>query len=338
MVLIHTGKVLTDDATLAAAGVTEASFIVMMHQKPKAPKPAPPPPAPKPAAAAPAPEAPEAPEAPAAPAPEATPETPAATPSAAAPAGTPDSSLVTGAALQETINNMMSMGFERDACVRALRAAFNNPDRAVEYLLTGIPENVMPPAAPAAAAPTAAPAASAAPAAPAAPVASSGGPGPNTQPLNLFPEGGVPGGGGGGGGEGSGILDFLRENPQFQAIRAMVQGNPQILQPMLAELQRQNPQLYQLISGNQEEFLRLLDEPAPEGVLENLAAGLGDGGGFGDGGAGEGQIEISEDEKAAIDRLAALGFEFERAAEAFFACGKNEELAANFLFDNAGQD
>ena len=338
MVLIHKGKVLTDDATLAAAGVTEASFIVMMHQKPKAPKPAPPPPAPKPAAAAPAPASPEAPEAPAAPAPEATPETPAATPSAAAaPAGTPDSSLVTGAALQETINNMMSMGFERDACVRALRAAFNNPDRAVEYLLTGIPENVMPPAAPAAAAPTAAPAAAAAPT---APVASSGGPGPNTQPLNLFPEGGVPGGGGGGGGsgEGSGMLDFLRENPQFQAIRAMVQGNPQILQPMLAELQRQNPQLYQLIHGNQEEFLRLLDEPAPEGALENLAAGLGDGGGFGDGGVGEGQIEISEDEKAAIDRLAALGFEFERAAEAFFACGKNEELAANFLFDNAGQD
>jgi len=327
MVLIHKGKVLADDATLAAAGVTEASFIVMMHQKPKAPKPAPPPPAPKPAAAAPAP-------APPAPAPDATPEaTPATTPStdasAPATAGTPDSSLVTGAALQETINNMMSMGFERDACVKALRAAFNNPDRAVEYLLTGIPENVMPPAAPAAAAPTAAATAAAA--------AAPGGPGPNTQPLNLFPEGGVPSGGGGGEGTGtSGILDFLRENPQFQAIRAMVQGNPQILQPMLAELQRQNPQLYQLIAGNQEEFLRLLNEPAAEGELENLAAGLGDGG-FG-GNDGEGQIEISEDEKAAIDRLAALGFEFERAAEAFFACGKNEELAANFLFDNAGQD
>ena len=72
-------------------------------------------------------------------------------------------------------------------------------------------------------------------------------------------------------------------------------------------------------------------------IRDSLAAGLGDGGGFG-GDDGEGQIEISEDEKAAIDRLAALGFEFERAAEAFFACGKNEELAANFLFDNAGQD
>ena len=338
MVLIHKGKVLADDATLAAAGVTEASFIVMMHQKPKAPKPAPPPPAPKPAAAAPAP-APPAPGAtPDATPPEATPATtPSTDASAPATAGNPDSSLVTGAALQETINNMMSMGFERDACVKALRAAFNNPDRAVEYLLTGIPENVMPPAAPAAAAPAAAATAAAPAAAPAAAAAAPVGPGPNTQPLNLFPEGGVPSGGGGGEGTGtSGILDFLRENPQFQAIRAMVQGNPQILQPMLAELQRQNPQLYQLIAGNQEEFLRLLNEPAAEGELENLAAGLGDGG-FG-GNDGEGQIEISEDEKAAIDRLAALGFEFERAAEAFFACGKNEELAANFLFDNAGQD
>ena len=36
MVLVHKGKVLTDDATLADAGVTEASFIVVMQQKPKA--------------------------------------------------------------------------------------------------------------------------------------------------------------------------------------------------------------------------------------------------------------------------------------------------------------
>ena len=71
MVLVHKGKVLTDDVTLAAAGVTEASFIVVMQQKPKAPKP---PPAPAPApAAAPA----TTPQTPAAP-PATTPEPPAA--------------------------------------------------------------------------------------------------------------------------------------------------------------------------------------------------------------------------------------------------------------------
>jgi UV excision repair protein RAD23 len=46
----------------------------------------------------------------------------------------------------------------------------------------------------------------------------------------------------------------------------------------------------------------------------------------------------SEAEKEAIDRLVGLGFEFEIAAEAFFACEKNEEMAANYLFDSAGGD
>ena len=152
---------------------------------------------------------------------------------------------------------MMAMGFERDMCV-APRAALNNPDRAVEHRPTDPGAAAPPPApAPAAARPAARPAATAA----------------NTQPLNLFPDG-IPNVGGAAGGGGGGILDFLRDNPQFQAIRAMVQGNPQILQPMLAELQRQNPQLYALINGNQEEFLALLNEPAPADALQNLAAGL----------------------------------------------------------------
>jgi len=40
----------------------------------------------------------------------------------------------------------------------------------------------------------------------------------------------------------------------------------------------------------------------------------------------------------AIKRLESLGFSQNRAVQAYFACDKNEELAANFLFDSVGED
>jgi UV excision repair protein RAD23 len=39
-----------------------------------------------------------------------------------------------------------------------------------------------------------------------------------------------------------------------------------------------------------------------------------------------------------INRLVSFGFSKARAAEAFFACDKNEEMAANFLFESGGFD
>ncbi|KAJ7687945.1 hypothetical protein B0H17DRAFT_1203303 [Mycena rosella] len=47
-----------------------------------------------------------------------------------------------GEALQSTIPNMVNMGFERDQVLRALRANYNNPHRAVEYCTTGIPAHL----------------------------------------------------------------------------------------------------------------------------------------------------------------------------------------------------
>jgi UV excision repair protein RAD23 len=133
-----------------------------------------------------------------------------------------------------------------------------------------------------------------------------------------------------------GMLDFLRDNPQFQAIRAMVQQSPAILQPMLAELQRQNPQLYHLINANQEEFLALLNEPLPENIGD-LMADYGDGVAELQGGEdGESmQIELSQEERDTVDRLAGLGFPLEICVEAYLACDKNEQLAANYLLNLA---
>jgi UV excision repair protein RAD23 len=47
------------------------------------------------------------------------------------------SNLVAGGNLEATIQSILEMGggtWDRDTVLRALRAAFNNPERAVEYL------------------------------------------------------------------------------------------------------------------------------------------------------------------------------------------------------------
>lgn len=49
--------------------------------------------------------------------------------------GETGSGLAMGAERAEAITNMEAMGFERSQIEAAMRAAFNNPDRAVEYLL-----------------------------------------------------------------------------------------------------------------------------------------------------------------------------------------------------------
>ena len=339
LVFVHKGRVLEDEKTVSEAEITEDGFVVVMSKKTKKP-------AEKTTAAAPAPANPPATSAPDVAAPVAPAAAVAAAPQTTAEVPVSSPGLVVGAELEKAIEELQAMGFPRDQCVAALRAAFNNPDRAVEYLLNGIPEGMMA-SAPAANAAAAAPPPAAAPGADAAaanavrtaegatasaPGVGAGGAPPaaadGSAPLNLFPQG-IPANlaaAGAGGAEEEAqegevnTLAFLRDNPQFQAIRAMVQGNPSILQPMLGELQRQNPQLYHLINSNQEEFLQLLNEPS-----DFEAQGMGEG--------EMEQIELSKEENEACERLMALGFTMEQCVEAYIACDKNENMAANYLFE-----
>jgi len=238
------------------------------------------------------------------------------------------SNLVAGTNLEQTVQQIIDMGggsWTRETVLRALRAAFNNPERAVEYLYSGIPEAAevaAPVAQPPAPVPAAAATTAPAPAVPVAPAPAAPG-GPNAAPLDLFPQG-MPGLGGG---AGAGALDFLRNNPQFQALRTMVQANPQILQPMLQELGKQNPALLRLINENQAEFLRLINEAGGEGAEGDVLGQLG---------AMPQSITVTPEEREAIDRLEGMGFDRALVIEAFLACDKNEQLAANYLLEHAG--
>ncbi|EED18272.1 UV excision repair protein (RadW), putative [Talaromyces stipitatus ATCC 10500] len=325
--LIYSGKILQDANTIESYNIEEKGFIVCMVSKPKpaaggpsTPAKAAPPATPSAPAQAPSASTAAAPQVPSTPTPASSGATTAATGEAAA--FNDPSALAMGSQGEAVISQMEAMGFPRADIDRAMRAAFFNPDRAVDYLLNGIPENIQQEQTQARAAATSpAPAPAPAPATtPAAPEAT------GNEPVNLFEAaaqaGGTGRGAAGGAGAGDagalGNLDFLRNNPHFQQLRQLVQQQPQMLEPILQQVGAGNPQLAQLIGQNQEQFLQLLAEDmGDEGELP----------------PGAHEIRVTEEERDAIERLCRLGFSRDSVIQAYFACDKNEELAANFLFE-----
>lgn len=351
--LIYAGKILDDEKKIEEYKIEEKNFVVVMVTKPKAATPKPSettaasPPATESAAAAPPAVSAAAP----APAPAPTParadtegrgdNTAAATLSTSdtglstgsdssdlGATGTAvqsaESTLVTGTAYENMVTEMMHMGFEREQVVRALRASFNNPDRAVEYLLGGIPEVAVQeetPPVPAAGNPPAAgtPASTGT----GTPATGTTGTSPPVNPAQ-------------GGAEDQ--LAFLRTQPQFQRMRNAIRENPGLLPALLQQIGQSNPPLLSLISQNQERFVQMLNEPDPaegeEGGVQPQGAGGGSGGPLG----GPGYIHVTPQEKEAIERLKALGFPEGMCIQAYFACEKNEDLAANFLLSQGFDD
>ncbi|XP_074835642.1 UV excision repair protein RAD23 homolog A [Carettochelys insculpta] len=317
--LIYAGKILSDDVAIKEYKIDEKNFVVVMVTKTKssmgAPAPADtgPASAPEPALVAGQTPAPAAGTDPALPLPAATseekpPEEPAAVPLPERTAGSVPSSgrvgrqdaaastLVTGSEYETMLAEIMSMGYERERVVAALRASYNNPHRAVEYLLTGIPGTSEPERAPLQESP------------------------PPEQPA---PEGENP-------------LEFLRDQPQFQNMRQVIQQNPALLPALLQQLGQENPQLLQQISQHQEQFIQMLNEPL--GEMADISDIEGEIGAIGEEAPQMNYIQVTPQEKEAIERLKALGFPESLVIQAYFACEKNENLAANFLLSQNFDD
>ncbi|XP_067416567.1 UV excision repair protein RAD23 homolog A [Emydura macquarii macquarii] len=317
--LIYAGKILSDDVAIKEYKIDEKNFVVVMVTKTKsgsgAPAPQPgdagPASAPEPAPAAgqtPAPAASADAVPPVAPSEEKPPEELAAVKTPECTAGSVPSSgsvgrqddaastLVTGSEYETMLTEIMSMGYERERVVAALRASYNNPHRAVEYLLTGIPGTSEPERAPI----------------------------QESQP----PEQPAP--------EGENPLEFLRDQPQFQNMRQVIQQNPALLPALLQQLGQENPQLLQQISQHQEQFIQMLNEPL--GEMADISDIEGEVGAIGEEAPQMNYIQVTPQEKEAIERLKALGFPESLVIQAYFACEKNENLAANFLLSQNFDD
>jgi UV excision repair protein RAD23 len=218
-----------------------------------------------------------------------------------------ESQLVLGSELESVIHNIMEMGYERAQVEQALQASFNNPQRAVEYLISGV-----------------------------VPVEEELAELSGSQESDSGPQSA--------GSESSNPLEFLRSRPQFQQMFQLLRQSPELLDPMMQQLRSTNPQLLDLIRQNQNAFVQLVNDsnapsvqgtgqagsanPASRPPTEPADPALSALDGAAD------VVDISPTEREAIERLKSLGFPEYLVVQVYFACEKNENMAADFLFSS----
>lgn len=189
---------------------------------------------------------------------------------------------------------LMEMGFPKPESEAAIKAARGNLDLAVEFLYNGIPENL-----------------------------------PSEEELS---------------GESSG--NELKNIASI--VKIIVSQNPSALQNILLGIQQNDPALMELIKNNEEEFKNLLQQPVTDEDLRNfqnfqnqtrqvqegLGGRSGEQRGSGQPNVRGNTIALSKQDYDAVNRLKELGFNEMDSVQAYFACDKNEDMAANLLWEN----
>ncbi|KAH8866476.1 UV excision repair protein RAD23 like [Schistosoma japonicum] len=130
-----------------------------------------------------------------------------------------ESSLATGENFERVVQELVSMGFEKPLVIRAMRAGFNNPDRAFEYLSSGNIPNID--------------------------IVDQ--PSQREGSESVSPE--APGDADTPGSESAGSEDpiaALASLPQFQQMRALVQANPELLPQLIQQIGNDNADLFRV--------------------------------------------------------------------------------------------
>ena len=205
------------------------------------------------------------------------------------------------------IASLVDMGFEKSQAEAAIKAAHGQIDRAVDYLYNGIPE----------------------------------GTDENEQFLEQLEQGEE---GGEQGEEGDEEDDPLKQTASIAKI--LCQNNPAKLTNLMQNIQQTNPDLFSMINEREEEFKNLLEQPVNQQDIRNLKnfqrqmglEGVGEEQGHGHV-QGTISVNVTPEDRVVINRLKELGnFNEADVIQAYFACDKNEEMAANYLFEQKMKD
>jgi UV excision repair protein RAD23 len=313
--LIFSGTMLDPNRTIASYKITEKDFLVLLVKKPKE---EPPKPAAQPAAqptqttAAKPPEPTTQPSQPAQPTQPSQPAKPATQP--VMPQAPPRA---VNEETETVIRRIMEMGFDRTQVERALQASFGHADRAVELLMLGVPI-------------------------------------PDIQDVQGMQamqsvldeelddeEEDV------GEADVNQLFELMRQSPHFNNLRLLARTNPEMLEQVLTQLP---PQVLEVITSNQEQFLRLLTEDPPaQGGAAPAAPAQGAGGAGGApvavaprgpaaGATGQRVLNLSTEDQAIINNLVDMGFDKNRVTEAYLLFEKDADMTANYLLNHGWDD
>ncbi|XP_002099297.3 UV excision repair protein RAD23 homolog B [Drosophila yakuba] len=183
---------------------------------------------------------------------------------------------------EQLVRELMSMGYGEQDVRSALRASFNHPERAIEYLINGIPQEASP-----------------------------------QQELAEIPSG-----------QSTEELQHLMADPRLTRMREMIRENPELMQLIMERLAETDPAAFEAVQHDQEGFMSMLSGAA--GSAGGASHNPDEGEHF--------QVALSAEEAAAVERLEALGFERVMAVQAYLACDKDEQLAAEVLFRESEED